>query len=98
MKLELCQPVQVVAAAEGEAPSRTIMGLAVPWNVTAYASTGPVRFLPGSIPTDGKAPKLIRNHDLADPIGIVTERPMRNEWRSLPMAPLIVPVSQGPMK
>ena len=74
MKLELCQPVQVVAAAEGEAPSRTIMGLAVPWNVTAYASTGPVRFLPGSIPTDGKAPKLIRNHDLADPIGIVTER------------------------
>lgn len=74
MKLELCQPVSVVQAAEGEAPSRTIMGLAVPWNVTAYASTGPVRFLPGSIPTDGKAPKLIRNHDLADPIGIVTER------------------------
>lgn len=74
MKLTLCQPVSVVQAAEGDAPSRTIMGLAVPWNVTAYASTGPVRFLPGSIPTDGKAPKLIRNHDLADPIGIVTER------------------------
>ena len=79
MKLELCASVEVVKAAEGEASTRTIMGLAVPWDQTAYASTGPVRFLPGSIPTDGPAPKLIRNHDLAEPIGIVTERVATSE-------------------
>lgn len=53
---------------------RTIVGLAAPWNVTANASTGPVRFQPGSLPTDGPAPKFLRDHDSTKPLGVVTER------------------------
>jgi HK97 family phage prohead protease len=72
MKITLAAPI-TLEAAEG-APKRTISGLAVPYGVTADASTGPVRFEAGSLPTDGAAPKLIRDHDLSQPIGIVTER------------------------
>ena len=32
----------------------------------------PLRFEPGSLPVDGPAPKLIRDHNLSEPIGIVT--------------------------
>jgi HK97 family phage prohead protease len=75
MKLELSAPI-TVAAGEGPdgAPRRRIDGVAVPWGVTANASTGPVRFEEGSLPADGPAPKLIRDHDLSQPIGIVSER------------------------
>ena len=62
-----------VAGADG-APKREITGVAVPWNVPANASTGPVMFLEGSLPTDGPAPKLIRDHSPTNPIGVVTER------------------------
>lgn len=65
-------PVTVQAA--DMAGRRELAGLAVPWNVTANTSAGPVQFLPGSLPTDGDAPKLIRDHDLSQPIGIVTGR------------------------
>lgn len=74
MKLTLAQPVELVQLAEQTGPTRTIQGLAVPWGVDAVASTGPVRFLPGSLPTDGPAPKLLRDHDPRRPIGAVTER------------------------
>ena len=62
------------AAAEGE-PSRSITGVAVPWNVTATDSVGTkVRFMPGSLPEDGRPPRLLEGHDPSKVRGIVTER------------------------
>ena len=64
-----------VEAAKGFAPKRTIYGLAAPYNVAAKTSTGlDVLFMPGSLPVDGPAPKLMQYHDSTKPIGIVTER------------------------
>lgn len=74
MRITLSAPVELVELAEQDGPTRTIQGLAVPWNVDAFASTGPVRFLPGSLPVDGPAPKLFRHHDPFSAIGVVTER------------------------
>jgi hypothetical protein len=74
MKITLVQPITLLASAGDGAPRRMIDGVAVPYNVAANASTGPVMFEPGSLPTDGPAPKLLRNHDPADPVGIVVER------------------------
>jgi HK97 family phage prohead protease len=70
-------PLQVTVDAAGPdgAPSRSITGLAAPYDVVATVSDGQrVKFLPGSLPADGPAPKLIQNHDLTQPIGIVSER------------------------
>jgi hypothetical protein len=51
------------------------MGVAAPYNVEAVVADGTtVKFLPGSLPLDGAAPKLIMNHDLTNAIGVVTER------------------------
>ena len=61
----------VAASTDG---TRTIEGLAVPYGVVAEASTGPVMFLEGSLPVDGPAPKLIRDHDVTQPIGLVVDR------------------------
>jgi HK97 family phage prohead protease len=67
-------PVSIEAAPEGDG-KRQIMGVAAPYNVEATVSDGTtVKFLPGSLPVDGPAPKLIQNHDLAAAIGVVTER------------------------
>jgi HK97 family phage prohead protease len=67
--------VTLTAAAEGEEPRRTITGLAVPYDTEATVSTGQkVRFLAGSLPTDGRAPRLLEQHDPTRVIGIVTER------------------------
>ena len=76
MRIELTQNIDVeITAAEGDQPpKRQISGIAVPWGVAANASTGPVRFERGSLPTDGPAPKLIRDHNLTQPIGIVLQR------------------------
>jgi len=75
MRIELQNTIDLdVQASEGDTPRRTLTGLAVPYDQPAIASTGPVRFARGSLPTDGPAPKLIRDHDLSQPIGIVTER------------------------
>ena len=63
------------AASEGEENRREIMGIAVPYNVAAVVSDGTeVIFEPGSLPVDGKAPRLFMNHDSTQAIGIVTER------------------------
>lgn len=63
-----------VSAADGEG-RREIMGVAAPYNVEATVADGTtVKFLPGSLPVDGAAPKLIMNHDLTAAIGVVTER------------------------
>jgi HK97 family phage prohead protease len=63
-----------IDAADGEG-RREIMGLAAPYNVEATVADGTtVKFLPGSLPVEGAAPKLIMNHDLTAAIGVVTER------------------------
>lgn len=74
MRIDMVQPIQLLAAAEDGTPSRTIQGVAVPYNVEANASTGSVIILPGALLTDGPAPKLLMNHDAALPVGMVTER------------------------
>jgi HK97 family phage prohead protease len=62
------------AAANGEG-KRTISGVAVPYNVFATVSDGSeIMFMPGSLPVDGKAPRLFMYHDHSQPVGVVTER------------------------
>jgi len=57
------------------AAPRTIQGVAVPYNTVATVTGGEkVMFLPGSLPTDGKAPRLLENHDGNKIIGVVTAR------------------------
>jgi len=65
----------VDAAAADGTPKRTITGIALPYNTTATVSGGQeVSFLPGSLPVEGKAPKLYMSHDSTQAIGLVTER------------------------
>jgi HK97 family phage prohead protease len=64
-----------VDAAKGDAPRRTISGTAVPYNVPATVSDGTqVIFRPGSLPVEGKAPRLFMYHDASMTVGVVTER------------------------
>ena len=61
-------------AADGEG-RRTISGVAVPYNVFAVVSDGSeIMFKPGSLPVDGRAPRLFMYHDHSQPVGVVTER------------------------
>ena len=76
MNLQISAKLHAVNAAgtDGQ-PGRTVEGVAVEYNTDAVVSDGTlVRFLPGSLPVDGAAPKFIRDHDLSQPLGIVTER------------------------
>ena len=62
-------------AAAGDMPRRTISGTAVPYNVPAVVSDGTaVIFRPGSLPVEGKAPRLFMYHQADMPVGIVLER------------------------
>ena len=64
-----------IDAAQDGTPKRTITGIALPYNVEATVSGGQtVTFLPGSLPTDGKNPKLYMSHDSTQAIGLVSER------------------------
>ena len=64
-----------IDAAAGEAGRREITGIAVPYGVAATVADGTsVIFEQGSLPVDGKAPRLYMNHDSTNAIGIVTER------------------------
>ena len=68
------------AAAPDGQPSRSITGLAVPWNVATTDSLGTkVKFMPGSLPEDGRPPRLLEAHDPAKVRGIVTERANTSE-------------------
>ena len=59
---------------------RTITGIAVPYGVEATVGNGMrVVFEPGSLPEDGPAPKLIYQHDAAQPVGLVTGRAATDE-------------------
>jgi HK97 family phage prohead protease len=65
----------VDAAAADEQPRRTITGVAVPYNTFAAVSDDTVvMFKPGSLPVEGKAPRLFMYHDYNQPVGVVTER------------------------
>ena len=64
-----------IDAAEGEAPRRSISGIAVRYNTPAKVSDGTmVAFAPGSLPVDGRAPTLMMYHQSDKVIGTVTER------------------------
>jgi HK97 family phage prohead protease len=69
------QSVSIDAAASDGTPTRTITGIAVPYGVAATVSDGTeVIFERGSLPVDGKAPRLFLNHSSESAIGIVTAR------------------------
>jgi len=64
-----------IDAAAGETGRREISGIAVPYDVPAVVADGTsVIFKAGSLPVDGKNPRLYMNHDSTNAIGIVTER------------------------
>ena len=76
MKLDLSSPIfSIISAGPDGTPRRTIEGVAVEWNTVATVSSGQqVKFLPGSLPTDGPAPKFMLDHSAEKPLGMVTER------------------------
>ena len=64
--------ISITAKAAGK---REITAVAVPWNTFATVSDGTeVSFLPGSLPVDGKPPRVFMYHDASKPVGIVAER------------------------
>jgi phage head maturation protease len=64
-----------VQAKKGEDGERRIDAIAVPYNVFATVSGGQeVMFKPGSLPVEGKAPRVFMYHDSTKPVGIVAER------------------------
>jgi len=67
--------ITVDAAASDGLARRSISGIAVTYDEVAVVADGTkVRFLQGSLPTDGRAPKLFGQHDASQIIGILTER------------------------
>ena len=70
-----------VSAAAGESTGeRRIDAIAVPWNTFATVSDGTeVMFKEGSLPVDGKAPRVFMYHDSSQPVGIVSERVSTDE-------------------
>ena len=64
-----------IDAAEQDGESRTLTAIAVPFGVAARVSDGTeVIFEPGSLPTDGPAPKFMLDHDPEKPLGMVVAR------------------------
>jgi HK97 family phage major capsid protein len=76
MKLEFnAGSFSVNAAGPDGTPKRTVEGVAVEWNTVATVQSGQrVKFLPGSLPTDGPAPKFMLDHSPEKPLGMVFER------------------------
>lgn len=68
--------ITVRAAAAGEQTGeRRIDAIAVPYNVWAQVSSGQeVMFKPGSLPVDGKNPRVFMYHDSTKVVGSVVER------------------------
>jgi len=65
-----------IDAAQGDAlPRRTLAGVALEYGIDAVVSDGQtVRFEKGSLPLEGKKPKMYLYHDSTQPIGVVTAR------------------------
>ena len=67
--------VTIDAAASDGTPSRTITGIAAPYNVIATVSDGTeIMLSPGALPTDGPNPKLFVGHSAEKVIGTVIAR------------------------
>jgi len=67
--------VSIIAAKNDGEGERRIDAIAVPYNTFATVSDGTeVSFKPGSLPVDGKAPRVFMYHDASKPVGIVAER------------------------
>lgn len=67
--------VTVAAAAGDGTGERRIDAVAVPYNTFATVTDGvEVMFTPGSLPVDGKPPRVFMYHDPSRPVGIVAER------------------------
>lgn len=65
----------VEAAGPDGLPRRTITGIAVKYDTFATVSDGTtVSFAPGSLPVDGRPPRVFMYHDSTMPIGLVSER------------------------
>jgi hypothetical protein len=65
----------VEAAGPDGLPRRTITGVAVKYDTFATVSDGTtVSFSPGSLPVDGRQPRVFMYHNSTMPIGLVTER------------------------
>jgi len=63
------------APASATLPRRTLAGVALQYGVEAVVSDGQkVRFEAGSLPLEGKKPKMYLNHDSTSPIGLVISR------------------------
>jgi hypothetical protein len=63
------------APASATLPRRTLAGVALQYGVEAVVSDGQkVRFEAGSLPLEGKKPKMYMYHDATQPIGLVTAR------------------------
>jgi hypothetical protein len=72
--------VTVSAAAGEPTGERRIDAIAVPWNTFATVSDGTeVMFKEGSLPVEGKAPRVFMYHDSSQPVGIVSERVSTDE-------------------
>jgi len=67
--------ITVDAAASDGLARRSISGIAVTYDEIAVVADGTkVRFLQGSLPTEGRNPKLFMQHDSTQIVGQVTER------------------------
>lgn len=67
--------VVVLGEPENGKQSRVISGMAVPWDVETTDSLGTkVLFQRGSLPTDGRNPRLIAAHDSSRVLGVVSAR------------------------
>ena len=65
----------VEAAGPDGLPRRTITGVAVKYNTFATVSDGTtVSFAPGSLPVEGRQPRVFMYHNSSMPVGLVTER------------------------
>ena len=72
--------VTVKAAAQDGTGERRIDAIAVPYNTFATVTDGTeVMFTPGSLPIEGKAPRVFMYHDPTRPVGIVAERVSTDE-------------------
>jgi uncharacterized protein len=67
--------ISIDAAAADGTPSRTITGIAAPYNVVATVSDGTeIMLSPGALPVDGPNPKLFVGHSADKVIGTVIAR------------------------
>ena len=75
MQLITDQVTVTAAAGDGDTGERRIDAIAVPYNVWARVSGGQeVMFKPGSLPVDGKNPRVFMYHDSTKVVGAVVER------------------------